>query len=111
MLPAEEPPDPDRLTLLRLHELVPAAEELDLAEEAHREQLAAGFGLADRDDRETGAPEAAGPCEVVRQEEDPLTDGQVRGLLEHQLGATSLPDPQDDATDADARDPDHERDD
>ena len=111
MLPAEEPVDPDRVTLSALHALVPAAEELDLADQARREQEVATFGFEDPEKPPSTRAPAADRDPDPAPDEDPLTEGQVRGLLEHRLGATSLPDPQGDATDADAREPDHERDD
>ena len=111
-MPSQEPVGPDRVSLLRLHELVPAAEELDLADEAHREQGAVGLSPVDR---EALFPSDAAGADVVGDggadptAEEPLSEGQVRGLLEHQLGATPLPaeeaDSVDDGTGVDSPEP------
>lgn len=75
-----------RTSLAALHALVPAAEEIDLAEEAARHRL-----LRDRGQTEPKAeqPEAA--------EEPPgepeLSLGQALGLLEHLLGAVPVDEP------------------
>lgn len=72
-----------------LHEMVPAAQEEDLLDEVLETALA---------ERYLGTPEgdAPGPADVaahadVEAEAWQLSEAQVRGLLEHRLGATPLP--------------------
>lgn len=92
--PADDGPGSDA-TLNALYDLVPDAEEVDLAEEVRLEQ------------EQTWALENAGFVEEGRlppvdehvPEEAPLpapeerlTDGQVQGLLEHLLGAEVVDD-------------------
>lgn len=81
-------------TLHALYDLVPGAEEVDLAEEARREReqaealvevLAEVLAAPDDDAEPTSDDE---PTDAV----DPLTDGQVQGMLEHLLGAEVLDD-------------------
>jgi len=90
-----------------LHALVPAAEEIDLADEVDAERSRARFrrwfaaelvrlGLAppgaeggeeDGGGGDDDADHATGPTATT---EPPLTDNQALGLLEHELGAEPL---------------------
>ncbi|WP_341927713.1 hypothetical protein [Nocardioides psychrotolerans] len=92
--PADDGPGSDA-TLNALYDLVPDAEEVDLAEEVRLEQEQswalenAGFveegRLAPVEDQAPDEPPTPAPDER-------LTDNQVQGLLEHVLGAEVLDD-------------------
>lgn len=76
-------------TLDALHALVPAAEEIDLADEAAWHRLLRSL------DQPTRRPPAAPADESVEEPPgDPeLSIGQALGLLEHVLGAESVDEP------------------
>ena len=91
--PADVGPGSDA-TLNALYDLVPGAEEVDLAEQVRleREQAealeSAGFvedGVLDTEPPVLEEPPAPAP-------EERLSDGQVQGLLEHVLGAEEIDD-------------------
>ncbi len=94
--------EPERVGLLRLHELVPAAEELDLTDEVDRERQLGELGRTDWDEIVVDAPDHHSDGRVAGpdvgggagpggdQDGEPLSEGQVRGMLEHRLGATPL---------------------
>lgn len=91
--PADVGPGSDA-TLDALYDLVPGAEEVDLAEQVRLEQEQAE-ALANAGFVEDGvpAPEPAATEELPPPApEERLTDGQVQGLLEHVLGAEEIDD-------------------
>ena len=91
--PADVGPGSDA-TLNALYDLVPGAEEVDLAEEARLEQEQA-WALENAGFVEERVP---APAAEDGEEPDPpapeerLSDGQVQGLLEHLLGAEVIAD-------------------
>ena len=74
------------MDLERLHTVVPATEEEDLLEQVRQERLAAeaarGLGLEE--------PAAEPPRREEEPAEEPFSEPQVLGMLEHHLGAQVL---------------------
>lgn len=86
--PADVGPGSDA-TLNALYDLVPGAEEVDLAEEVRLEQEQA-WALENAGFVEERVPAPApetGEEPVAPAPDERLSDGQVQGLLEHVLGA------------------------
>ena len=94
--PDDERRPGDVRSLHLLYDLVPTAEEVDLREELAHEQWQR------RVDALLGVPAEPEPTEVPEAEDDAdrLSEGQVRGLVEHVLGAVPV-----DEADADTDEP------
>jgi hypothetical protein len=88
-------PPGSETSLFRLYDAVPASEELDLAEEAYLERTRVNWELryaaffARLDARCATADDAEPP---PQDPAEPLTHGQVLGMLEHLLGAHRIDD-------------------